>query len=149
MPSLRHPFLALFVSLFGAGVVIPAAHAEGTPAVEVQELQSKGLRDVGMYIAATNRRGPMLATCFGSREALEAAPPFEAYLEIAKDGTVQLVSLQSVREGSDSEVDDCLMSQLNKLRYPEADTVISLRVTFAPARAEAPPPERAPRPPSE
>lgn len=117
-----------------------AALASGAPALEVQELSTKGVPDAGPYLLALNRRGPMLATCFGSREAMEASQPFEAFVEVGKDGLPKLVNLQAVRDGSDPTMDACLLSQLNKARFPEAGKRIELKIILGPAL----PPEEAP-----
>jgi len=115
------------------------ALAGGAPSLHVQEMAAKGADNPGPYIRAINRRGPMLATCFGSREAMQASEPFEAFLEVGKDGLPKLVNLQAVRDGSNPELDACLLSQLDKARFPEAEKKVEVSVVLAPA----PPPEKA------
>ena len=93
----------------------------------------KGVKDPVAYVAATNRRGPMLATCFGSKEAMFATDAFEASVEVAPDGSVRQVTLGRANEANPPEVDACLLTQLDKARYPESDRVVKLRMTLEPA----------------
>ncbi len=109
------------------------AFAGGAPSLHVVEMAVKGVKAPTAYISATNRRGPMLATCFGSKEAMRKTDPFEVSMEVAFDGSVQLVSLGRANEANPIEVDACLLSQLNKARYPESDQVVKLRMTLGPA----------------
>jgi len=119
--------------LFAAALSGAVAWASGAPSLHVVEMAVKGVKDPIAYISATNRRGPMLATCFGTKEAMRQSDPFEVSMEVATDGTVQLVSLGRANKANPVEVDACLLSQLNKARYPEADRVVKLRMTLGPA----------------
>ena len=109
------------------------AWASGAPSLHVVEMAVKGVKDPVAYTSAANRRGPMLATCFGTKEAMRASDPFEVFMEVAVDGTVQLVSLGRANKANALEVDACLLSQLDKARFPESDRVVKLRMTLAPA----------------
>lgn len=125
--------LVLCGALALGGLSPSIAAAGGAPALHVQELAAKGVPSTGPYLRAINRRGPMLATCYGSREALDAAQPFEAFIEVGKSGTPQLVNLQAVREGASPELDACLLMQLDKVRFPEGKRVIELSILLGPA----------------
>ena len=107
--------------------------ASGAPALHVTEMAVKAVKNPVVYTAAANRRGPMLATCFGTKEAMRASEPFEVFMEVAPDGTVQLVSLGRADQTNAPEVDVCLLTQLDKARFPESDRVVKLQMTLAPA----------------
>lgn len=107
--------------------------ASGAPSLVVVEMAVKGVKDPLPYTTATNRRGPMLATCFGTKEAMRTSDPFEVFIEVAADGTVQLVSLGRANKANAPEVDACLLSQLDKARFPESDRLVKLRMTLGPA----------------
>jgi hypothetical protein len=113
------------------------AWSGGAPAMQVKEMTAKGVESPGVYLNAINRRGPMLATCYGSREALAEAKPFEAFLEVGKDGLPKLVNVSVAGDSLDVELDGCLLTQLNKVRFPEADKKVEVKVVLEPA----PPPE--------
>lgn len=112
------------------------AQASGTPSLAVQELAVKAVDNPGPYLLAINRRGPMLATCYGSREAMEASKPFEVFIEVGTDGVPAMVNLQAIRGATTAETDGCLLSQLNKARFPEAGKAVELRATMGPAPSE-------------
>jgi len=75
----------------------------------------------------------MLATCFGTREAMEASKPFEAFMTVGLDGRPSLVSLQGTDQTAGEELDACLVRQLDKARFPEANRMVELSVILAPA----------------
>lgn len=121
--------------LLAVGLLAIAADDDtrgGAPSLSVQEMDLTGADDASAYLAATNRRGPMLAACYGSREALSSAVPVEAFLEVGKDGKVKLVSLAATAEGNSPELDACLLSHLNKARYPETARSVTLKLRLAP-----------------
>jgi len=119
--------------LCAAALCAGSASAGGAPSLHVVEMAVKGVKAPIDYISATNRRGPMLATCFGTKEAMRKSDPFEVAMEVAPNGSVQLVSLGRANQANPVEVDGCLLSQLNKTRFPEADQVVKLRMTLGPA----------------
>ena len=120
--------------IVGAALTTGAvSQASGAPSLHVVEMAVKGVKSPLAYTAATNRRGPMLATCFGTKEAMRASDPFEVFMEVAPDGSVQLVSLGRANKPNAPEVDACLLSQLDKANFPEADRLVKLRMTLGPA----------------
>jgi hypothetical protein len=129
----HRPILAIAFAGTALAAYSPDARADGAPAIAVKELSTRGVLIPGPYLLALNRRGPMLATCFGTREAMEAVDPFEAFMTVGLDGRPSLVSLQGTDQTAGEDLDGCLVRQLDKARFPEANRAVELSVILAPA----------------
>ena len=128
-----------FPSLFFCSMVLAqarSAHASGSPSLRVKELSTKGVASPVAYLNALNRRGPMLATCYGSKEALTNAAPIEAFLEVAPDGVPGSVNVTNVDDPSNGDLAACLLKQLDKVRFPAAQGPVEVKAVLGPAPAE-------------
>ncbi len=109
------------------------ASAGGAPALQVKEMSAKKVDSPVEYLNALNLRGPMLATCYGSKDVLAEAKPFEAFLDVGRDGSPTSVNVALAGGEATADLESCLLSQLSKTRFPEADRSIEVRVTLGPA----------------
>jgi len=126
-------------ALFVVAICWPIfAEASGPPALQVKELSTKGATSPVDYLNALNRRGPMLATCYGSKDALTKAAPIEAFLDVSADGLPNAVNITNVQDPTNGELSACLVKQLDKVRFPAADGVVEVKVLLGPA----PPPKK-------
>ena len=112
------------------------AGANVSPALEVKELSTKGADSPVAYLVSLNRRGPMLATCFGSKETALEAEPFEAFLDVAASGVPGAVNVSNVGRNSTPELEACLLNQLGKVRFPEAESNVEVKVVLGPVSDE-------------
>ena len=112
------------------------ATAGGSPSLQVKELSTKGVASPVAYLNALNRRGPMLATCYGSKEALTNAAPIEAFLEVTSDGVPGSVNVANVDDPSNSDLAACLLKQLDKVRFPASEGPVEVKAVLGPAPAE-------------
>jgi hypothetical protein len=125
--------------VLGVGTGVPAAAwAGGAPALQVKEMSAKKVDSPVEYLNALNLRGPMLATCYGSKDVLARATPIEAFLDVAKDGAPSSVNVSLAGADATPELEACLLSQLSKARFPPADRSVEIKVILGPA-----PPPRA------
>lgn len=113
-----------------------SATASGSPSLHVKELSTKGAASPVAYLKALNRRGPMLATCYGSKEALTNAAPIEAFLEVGPDGVPGAVNVTNVDDPSNGDLAACLLKQLDKVRFPASEGPVEVKAVLGPAPAE-------------
>lgn len=118
------------------------ATASGSPSLQVKELSTKGAASPVAYLNALNRRGPMLATCYGSKEALTNAALIEAFLEVAPDGVPGSVNVANVDDPSNGDLAACLLKQLDKVRFPAAEGPVEVKAVLGPASADDDEPKR-------
>ena len=117
-------------------VPLRSAIAGGSPSLHVKELSTKGAASPVAYLQALNRRGPMLATCYGSKEALTNAAPIEAFLEVGLDGVPAAVNVTNVDDPANGDLAACLLKQLDKVRFPVAEGPVEVKAVLGPAPAE-------------
>jgi len=109
------------------------ASAGGAPTLQVQEMSAKKVDSPVEYLNALNLRGPMLATCYGSKGVLAGAKPFEGFLDVGMDGVPGSVNVSLAAGEATVELEGCLLSQLSKARFPEADRRVEIKVIMGPA----------------
>ena len=129
---MRSVFLS-FVFLVVQASLSAVAWAGGAPALHVKEMSAKKVASPVEYLNALNLRGAMLATCYGSREVLAAAKPFEAFLDVGRDGLPSSVNVSLSGATATAELEACLLAQLSKARFPEADRSVEIKVVLGPA----------------
>ena len=115
-------------------VCLPApAEASGTPTLQVKELSTKGAESPVAYLKALNLRGPMLATCYGSKEFLDKASPIEAFFAVTVAGLPSSVNVSNVSDPTNGDLGSCLIDQLGKVRFPASDGPVEVKALLGPA----------------
>ena len=109
------------------------AWAGGAPALQVKEMSAKKVDSPVEYLNALNLRGPMLATCYGSKDILAGSKPFEAFLDVGRDGIPSSVNVSLAGGAATAELEGCLLAQLSKARFPEAERSVEIKVILGPA----------------